>query len=216
MLTQKRFNERFSPKQIKQALVDWTIQHSGYEDRSYLGMSRIGECPRLLYTDFINVQRDWDVAHHMMCYAGYLWESDIKSRLRAAGLYADLSERQLIAEFDERFRGHTDGELLDGSLLEIKSVTQLKIEQIKSTRRIPIKNYHQVQVYLRHGGYKRAQVIYVARDTDDLFVYEVTPNREIQDLLDDKARQILLAVDLGHAPVCQCGRCQTSQADAER
>jgi hypothetical protein len=200
--------KRFSSKQVKETLVQWTIAHSGYEDRSYLGMSRIGECPRVLYVDFMNIRRDWDVAHHLMCYAGYLWESDIKTRLRSAGLYAALSERQLVAAFDDRFRGHIDGELVDGSLLEIKSVTQAKIDAIRSTQRIPLKNYQQVQVYLRHGEYDRALVVYVARDTDELFVYEVTPNRGVQDILDEKARQILAAIDAGTLPRCDCGRCQ--------
>ncbi len=205
-------NKRLNARQVKEALVEWTIAHSGYEDRSYLGMSRIGECPRVLFTDFIKVKRDWDPAHHLLCYAGYLWERDIRTRLRESGLYAELSEREIVAEFDERFRGHIDGELQDGSLLEIKSTVQAKIDTIQATNKIPLKNYQQVQVYLRHGGYDRAQVVYVARDTDELLVYEVRPNRGVQDLMDDKARWVLSAIDEGVAPGCTCGRCEPGKA----
>lgn len=200
--------KRFKAVDVKAALVQWTMQRSGYEDRSYLGMSRIGECPRVLYTDYINVKRDWNEANHLMCYAGYLWERDIRERLKALGMYAEFSERQLVADFDERFRGHVDGELTDGSLLEIKSVTQAKLEIIKMTRRMPLKNFQQVQTYLRHGGYEHAQVVYVSRDTDELFVYEVTLSKGVQDLMDEKARGILAAVDAGQAPKCVCGRCK--------
>ncbi len=200
-------SNRFSATQVRQALVEFTVAHSGYEDRSYLGMSRIGECPRVLYTDFINVRREWDVAHHLMCYAGYLWERDIKERLRACWLYADFSERQIVAEFDERFRGHIDGEITDGSLLEIKSVVQAKIEQIRVTQRIPTKHFEQVQCYLRHGHYERALVVYVARDTSEFYVAQVSPVADVAEKLDRKARDVLAAIDAGEAPLCVCGRC---------
>jgi hypothetical protein len=198
---------KFSASQVATALVDWTLRHSGFEERSYLGMSRIGECPRVLFDEF-STGREWDRQHHLMCYAGYLWEKDIKLRLREIGLYTDFSERQLVAEFDDRFRGHIDGELLDGSLLEIKSVTQAKIETIRVTQRIPVKHFEQVQCYLRHGNYERALVVYVARDTDEIYVAQVKPVKDVAEKLDRKARDVLAAIDANERPLCTCGRCQ--------
>jgi hypothetical protein len=200
-------DKQFSAAQVKQALVEWTVAHSGFEDRSYLGMSQISECPRVLYDQLVN-GRTFDVGHHLMCYAGYLWEKDVKARLRELGMYAEFSEREVVAEFDERFRGHTDGDLRDGSLLEIKSTTQERIERIRETQRIPTRHFEQVQMYLRHGGYGRAMVVYIARDTDELYVAQVRPVPEVADKLDRKARDVLAAVEAGVAPLCTCGRCK--------
>lgn len=199
--------KRFSASQVKQALVEFTVAHSGYEDRTYLGMSRISDCPRVLYSDFLAGHREWDITHHLMCYAGYLWERDVKDRLKACGLYAEFSERQIVAEFDDRFRGHSDGEITDGSLLEIKSVTQAKIETIRVTQRIPTRHFDQVQCYLRHGRYDRGLVVYVARDTSEIYVAQVRPVPDVADRLDRKARDILAAIDAQETPMCTCGRC---------
>lgn len=200
---------KLSASQIATALIDWTVQHSGFEERAYLGMSSIGDCPRALYRQFV-LGRSWNRAGHLMCYAGYLWERDIKQRLGQIGLYADYSEREVVASFDDRFCGHTDGELIDGSLLEIKSVTQARLDTIRALGRIPTRHFEQVQAYLRHGHYERGIVVYVARDTDEIYVAHIKPNPEIADRIDRKARDILAAIDAGQEPLCTCGRCKES------
>lgn len=90
--------------EIREKLVDWTKAHSGLEQRAYLGMSRIAECPLALFDEMAN-GRGFSLEMHLKCYAGYLWERDVKARLEALGLYAPGSERELTAAWDSRFRG---------------------------------------------------------------------------------------------------------------
>lgn len=199
---------------IQQKLIDYTVTQSGAEDRRYLGMSHIADCSRKLYDSQTGPNRPWPLEAHLRCYAGYLWERDVKARLQALGLYLPGSERELVAMFDRRFVGHTDGEISGGEsgdlhLLEIKSTHQEKLERIIADRRLPIENYQQVQVYLRHGGYSLAYVVYVTRDSGQIHVIEVRPNVRLQADLDFKARRVLAAVDAGQPPKCECGRCRT-------
>lgn len=198
---------------IKHKLIDYTLAHSGAEERHYLGMSHIAECPLRLFNDLKGPARPWPQESHLRCYAGYLWERDVKARLQALGLYVPGSERELVADFDARFVGHTDGELVDEHgnrcLLEIKSTNPDKFQRIAAyPDRLPVENYHQVQVYLRHGGYLRAFMVYVCRDTGDMHVVEVRPSPHLQDVLDAKAKSVLTKVDSGQPPRCECGRCR--------
>ena len=87
-------------------------------------------------------------------------------------------------------------------------MTQARIDTIRATQRIPMRNFEQVQCYLRHGHYERALVVYVARDTNELYVAQVKPVVEVADKLDRKARDVLAAIDAGEAPVCVCGKCE--------
>lgn len=195
-----------NPVMVATKLKEWTIANSGLESRTYLGMSRIGECPQMLARELSNGKR-WTNEDALRCYAGYLWEADVKSRLETLGIYKRGSERELVAEFDHRYMGHTDGELRDGSLLEIKSTVQEKLNQIRRDKRIPLKNYRQVQTYMRHGHYAQALVVFVARDTGDLYTHTVIPDRACMDVMDEKALSILAALDAGELPTCTCNRC---------
>jgi len=190
---------------IQDSLVRYTVEHSGPQMRDYLGMSRIADCPLALYREMMG-QRIIDVPTHLRFYAGYLWERDVKARLQAVGLYAPGSERELIAGWDARFRGHTDGQI-DGALLEIKSTHSGRLDYIRSTRRIPRAHFYQVQCYLRHGGLPGAVLVYVARDTGALWVHAVDPVQTVAENLDVKARRVLAAVDARTPPACECGRC---------
>ncbi len=198
---------------ITSQLIDYTVAQSGAEERHYLGMSHIAECPRRLYDMMTSPAKPWPLESHLRCYAGYLWERDVKARLAILRLYVPGSERELIAAFDSRFQGHTDGEIIGDQhdarfLLEIKSTNPDKFSRIFTERRLPTENYHQVQIYLRHGGYPKAYVVYVCRDTGELYTLEVLPNPHLQDILDAKARRVLAAVDSSQPPRCDCGRCR--------
>jgi len=193
--------------EISDQLLTWTIKNSGAEQRQYLGMSAISSCPAEIYR-WMTHGRYWETSAHLSCYSGYLFESDIKHRLMA--IYGGRLKpgRELVADFDPRFVGHTDGEL-DDLLLEIKSVTNEKLERIRHIdRRIPRNNYEQVQCYMRHGGYQWAVVVYVARDTGALWAADVPYSVSVAERLDEKARSILAAVDANVAPKCACGRCR--------
>ncbi len=197
---------------IYDKLLQYTIAKSGAERRAYLGMSRISDCPRVLYRELVaGGERDWSIAMHLNCYAGYLYERDIKERLGNLNLYVPGSERELVANFDQRFRGHTDGAISDGRLLEIKSTVQSNLADIIARHRLPYRHYQQVQIYLHHGGFPGAVVVYVARDTGNLHVEEIRPHPSVADDLNAKARRILDALDspIDHIePACECHRCK--------
>src|ERR1044072_24419 len=84
--------------------------NSGYDvKRDYLGMSGIGRCPRKLYDDYFKPSNPTPETFRN-CYLGYLWEDEVKNILEGSGVYVPDSERELIAPFDRRFVGRTDGE----------------------------------------------------------------------------------------------------------
>lgn len=192
--------------EIKSRLVKWTVDHSGFEDRHYLGMSRISQCPRALYFEVLNGTQA-DEYHKLMCYAGYLWERDIKQRLIATGIAVGKS-RELIARYDPRVVGHTDSETIDGDLIEIKSVMREKFDRIVCDARVPLAHFDQVQMYMNHGNYRRAFVVYVARDTGSLNVVMVKESLSAQDRLNVKAIHVLKSLDSKSPPRCECGRCK--------
>lgn len=196
---------------LKQQLLDWTVRNSGAEQRTYLGMSSISECSLELYRRMLE-PRQWTMSQHLYCYNGYLFERDLKARLAGLGLYAPGSERELVATFDARFIGHTDGALVTGEMLEIKSTHQEKLDRIVSEGRIPMANFEQVQTYMRHGNYYRAFVVYVARDSGNLHVFEMRLVLAVADRLDIKAKRILRAVDEQRPPKCECRRCKIPAA----
>lgn len=202
--------------EVQSLLIEWTVANSGAEDRRYLGMSGISKCPLYLYRQMTGT-RVWTMQEHLNCYSGYLFERDVKSRLVRIGVMKFSltsqppgncgSERELIAEFDNRYRGHTDGETWEGDLVEIKSTVQPALDRIVMDSRLPSAHFSQVQTYMRHGGYERALVVYVARDTGALHVEHIRFIPSTADRLDEKAKRILAAVDAGTPPACTCGRC---------
>src|SRR5579871_1639310 len=185
-----------------------TVRASGHEtERDYLGMSQISRCPRALYEELLTGRKPVDEDRHLLFYTGYLFERSIKERLQACGLMHPVSERLVYAVFDRRFRGHTDGELADGRLLEIKSTICRKLEEIKESRRLPMPHYMQVQCYLRHGIYESAVMVYAARDTGAIWTMEIEQDFRTGERCDRKARAVLACVDQRLPPSCECRRC---------
>lgn len=194
---------------VKHRITDEMLRHSRFEaDRKYLGMSRISECPLKLYRECLNGR-----AHEAgepaarRAYRGLLFEGDVRQRMITAGVYKPDSHREVIAPFDERFRGHTDGETLDGDLVEIKSCRDETYQQVRESRRPMPSHYDQVQLYMAYGGYKHAVLIYINTETFEHYILDCYPNRRTQEILIDKARLILQAIDTGEPPACTCGRC---------
>jgi hypothetical protein len=183
-------------------------EHSNYDtQRSYLGMSGIGQCPRRLYDRFINPSEPTDETYRT-CYLGYLWEDEAKDILEGAGIYRDKSERELVVLFDERFRGHTDGETSEGNLLEIKSVTAYAMEKIKQSNKGKREHFAQVQTYMRYGDYSQALVAYVSRDPMEFYFISVPRVAIVGEDMERKAQRILRAIDARNRPSCECRYCQ--------
>ena len=192
---------------IQQSINEFINTHSGFEEhRSYLGMSRLSECPRKLYREFVS-GTSADENTHRMAYAGYEQENNILLLLIQAGV-AKPVQRELVASFDHRLRGHIDCETTEGDLLEIKSVSAAKWKRIVSENRPMYSHNMQVQSYLYFGGYKRGFIVYRNRDTYEHLVFEVTNNHKLQTQLEGKALRVLQAIDDGDLPICECGRCE--------
>jgi hypothetical protein len=187
-------------------LLNFTIAHSGAETRGYLGMSAIGQCPARLYREIVQ-GREWTTQSHLYCYVGYLFEQSVIERLKVMSP-ALLGPSREFSDFHGRFMGHSDGSF-DGDLLEIKSITATKMAEIDG--HIPHNHYWQVQTYMRYGGYKRAQVVYVTRDSGEMKVVEVRFNERVAELARLKAASILEAVDRREPPECECGWCNTDR-----
>jgi len=182
-------------------MADWD------DGRTYLGMSGIGQCSRKLYNDLVQGRRRPSDRGIRYCHEGYLHEQDVIERLNQEGVRVLEQGRELVAGFDERFRGHIDGEV-DGDLLEIKSVEDYEaLDNIRS-RGARTRDRAQVQAYMRYGEYERALIVYKVRSNGDLWVVWVMRDEAEGERLETKALGILEAVDRMEPPVCECGRCK--------
>lgn len=213
--------------QLKNQLSSELRRSAGLERRrGYLGMSGIGNCSRRLYFEFVNGRDEPSDLQYWYCWTGYLHESAILSlfkgqaenkvktlKFSVSTLNFSVSTLDVVAGFDSRFRGHVDCALGD-DLVEIKSVTWDKWVMVRRHDE-PVPNHlYQVQMYLRHGGWQRAFLVYIARDVVHreangipLYVLEVRPDERLADRLDEKAKAILRAIDAGQPPRCDCGYC---------
>lgn len=198
---------------LKNQLCDALREKSGLEHhRPYLGMSGIGQCPRKLYFEFVNGRRPPTDQQHWYCWTGYVHEAAIVDLLAGEKKLAEQIE--VIAAFDSRFRGHVDY-VIDGQLIEIKSTAWNKFTGIKLDNRPQREHLEQVQMYMRHGGWTHTQIIYVARDVPHrefdgppFWIFDVYPDKQLADKLDQKARDILAAIDRHQPPRCECGYCR--------
>jgi hypothetical protein len=194
--------------QISKQVQHFIQQNSGHEEqRQHLGMSSIGRCPRRVYDEFIAPQKP-DEAGYRGFYLGHMWEYEVKDILEGAKVYRPDSERELIAPFDPRFKGHTDGETTWGDLLEIKSVTSHAMEKVKSEGRVRRDHFYQAQAYMRYGGYTQALFALVCRDPFEFYFVNVEIVRSAGERLESKARSLLASIDARRRPACECGHCR--------
>ena len=186
------------------------------EVRNYLGMSGIGGCPREQYMRMVNPQPP-DERLIWYGFVGYAFE-DIVCRW----LGGEQDRRTLVANFDSRYRGHTDYSI-GNTLVEIKSVSWTKYCRIWSKREPVQYNVDQCQAYMEHGGFEHCVLIYAPRDIPHrewdnrarfhpplpFWCVDVFSDENRQRYLDSKAMLILCAVD-GHdvPPSCTCGWCK--------
>lgn len=199
---------------LKNVLTSSLKKQSGLEPRRpYLGMSGISQCPRKLYFDFVDGREAANDQQHWYCWTGYLHEGAVVALL--ADLGAERKQTEVIAAFDSRFRGHIDYLFSAQEIIEIKSVTWDKFCKVQAEDRAEYGHEAQVQMYLRHGGWQRAKIIYIARDVPHrefrgmpLWVIDTEPKPGLADKLDAKAKAVLAAIDSKTAPACECGWCK--------
>jgi len=190
--------------QLADKIREYIRDNSGYDvHRNYLGMSGINRCSRRLYDAYFNPSEPTEEAYRN-CYLGYLWEWETRNILSDLRIYMPDSERELIASFDARFVGHTDGETTDGRLLEIKSVNLRGMDRIKEENRLKPDHYAQVQVYMRYGNYSQALVVIVCRDSLEFQFINLARDVKTGERLERKAQMILGAIDARRRPRCDC------------
>lgn len=193
--------------QLQAKVMQHLVQNAGLEQRTYLGISSIGYCPRKLYFDFVQA-RTFTERDARYCYVGYLYERDAKTRLAATGLYRPGSEREIVSTLDPRFKGHTDGETPSGELLELKSVNPKRLERVLYTQQPLNEHLAQVQCYLHYGNYESALMVYINRDDFSHVLLVVEYEVEVALQYEDKARRVLSAIDARMPPACECGWCK--------
>ena len=163
--------------------------------RKYLGMSQIykGEADILkeMYQGSPRLEA-YQMAIHSLAND---FEGIVLKKLEKAGVVVPGSSRGLVADFDERFRGHTKADFVDGAVCDIKSTIEEKLLQIKRDTRVPNAHYVQAQMYMHHGGYDRAIIVYVARDTGLVVCKSVKYDARTAQTYNEKAKRILAAID---------------------
>lgn len=193
--------------EIDQTITDYVRENSRFERRRpYLSMSHIADCPVEQYRYFVYGQIPNEMTHRM-AFLGYKYEEILREILTQTGVLKPIS-RELVADFNPLFKGHIDGETQDGDLLEIKSVSAKKFEM---ALRGPLrKHVLQVQCYLHFGGYRHAELIYVSREDFAHKVFHITYRQAQAELLVEKAKRVLYAIDVQEEPDCECGRCNNA------
>jgi len=175
------------------------------ERRDYLGMSQISRCPLALYNDMVKGGVSNRVGR-LMCHEGYLHERDVLERMIAAQFNVVDRGKELVAGFDGRVRGHIDG-ACEGNLLEVKSLSIARFDLVLMHGAF-FEHMDQCQMYMRYGGYSRALIIYKCRESGELFVYSLNRSEERGERLEQKAKDVLAAVDCRFPPRCECGKCK--------
>lgn len=196
--------EEISTSLIRQIVIGSNLDNH----RDYLGISKIFDCPRKAYIEYMDGIGDIDEATHRFCYAGYEQERSVISLLQQAGIGCLDSGLEVTAPFDNRLRGHIDGVTNDNELLEIKSLTVDKFRRVNADGRALFKHFVQVQLYMRYGGWKQAFIVYRCRETYEHFVVSVPYHEHRAEYFERKARTILDAIDAGVPPHCECGKCK--------
>jgi len=190
---------------IQNKIMNFIREHSGFETkRTYVGMSHLSECPAEQYTAFWDGLTETDY-NHRMAYLGYALESVEREILFRSGVLRSI-DREIVAEFDPRVRGHIDGETMDGDLVEIKTVSTVKFEKVIESDKALRDHFSQVQAYMHFGGYRHAEIIYICREDFRHYVIHVPYVRGVGEQIEAKARRVLAAIDEGRQPPCECKR----------
>ncbi len=194
---------------FQKKIDEYVIAHSGLQPkRDYLGISAIGKCPRVVVREFLNGKGEMSLQAHQMCYVGYLYERDLIMRLQQMGLANSITNTEVIAPFDPRLRGHTDGETLWGDLVEGKSVNGGKFKKVKDTHMALTEHFAQVQLYMKYGPWKTCWIVYENRETFEHCVVKV-PYLHTQAIkYEMKAQRLLAFIDQGIVPECECRYCR--------
>ncbi len=214
------------PTEINQRVAAYMRQHSAHEiHREHFGMSSIGMCQRALfhfwqsgslrvptereYQNFIRGRYFESLALKILVAEGIARRVPERESFDLHGYYHCGSERELVAPWDARLKGHTDGETTDGLLLELKSVTQDKLDRVRATGKAAPHEFRQVQLYLLYGGYERAVLHYIVPESFDHDCLAIPHYPSVSRSLEEKAKRVIRALDSKDRSLvpCECGKC---------
>jgi hypothetical protein len=195
-------------KHFERKIRSYLRDHSGLEPkRAYIGISRVGQCPRRAYYEILNGVRVDDFSHQL-CYAGYLFERDAVYRLEQMEFAVPGgSNKEVVCPDNTLIRGHIDGVTFWGDLLEIKSVSSRKFDIITHQDRPLHEHTEQVQLYMKYGGWKEAWIIYICRDTFEHKVIRVRYSPDLAASLEERLLYLSACVKNLVPPACECGKC---------
>lgn len=177
-------------------MADHTRKVGGYQKRFYLGFSQVHKPEEAILLDLQTGSKDPSDDEILHLSLGYVIEKDIRAKLEAIGIAKPNTQREIVAAYDQRARGHIDGETCEeGQIYEIKSTVQSNLEGIEHSKKLPNKHFAQVQTYMHHGGYKSCLMVYVARDTGQLYFQEVWYIRAVGQRFENKIKAVLRRFD---------------------
>jgi len=179
-------------KDIQFKIEQYTIEKSNFEDsRNYVSLSGISDDEDVIITRykkgyFANKEQ------RLKCYKGYQMEADLINRLKNIfGNDLDIANKEIVA-VPNLVKGHADG-FIFGYPLDCKSV--LMDDWIPDSK-LPRKVYWQMQSYILYSKSNRGYVIYESRENGKLKVFDVYPNKVIQDEIAEKIERIIKAIKL--------------------
>lgn len=191
-----------NPKEFQQAIINFTVQHSGWEKRrAYIGLSGISDCEAIIYERYFHGQQTPSVDAQLTTRLSYELEEDLILRLAEMGIYTPAKPIMLEGGL---VQGHPDG-LIGQDYLEITTVPLE--EHFPLDGRIGRKKYWQVQAYLHYGGPNFCHVMFLARATGAICTVGVRYQPSIGRLIEERVERLVQAVKDRQRPACTCGRC---------
>lgn len=182
-------------------------QNSRYEvKRNYLSMSRIGECARVLYFEYLDASIPY-YQSYAGAFLGYTFEDIVAKWLIDLKILDPGTRGFELSAFDGKFKGHTDGLTFQRELIEIKSLNEKKFDRVRQDVKVPVKNFLQAQTYMYHGNFSEAIIFYVCRETMRFEIKSFKAVSIVGQRTTEKAKRILRAVDQNQPPSCECGYC---------
>ena len=168
---------------MAETLRELAVEKSPFDpNRNYIGLSNIHECVRALWFK-INSDEPGRVirSQKMIAYESYREQRHVIADLKAKG-WKITSEEMSIHDFnndrklDPLIDGHIEGIILhNGSeiLLEVKVPRSMHVmNRVIRERKVPLKVYDQVQLYMNYTKLESAVVIY--KNIFDCDYFDVT------------------------------------------
>lgn len=198
---------------IKAIFEDALEKNSGFEThRKYLGMSQISECPRRLFHQYVYGMKATP-EQHVKAVLGYMFERTVKEILLRANFLKALPKaaHELIAGFDNRFRGHIDGVTIHNELADIKSLPRIGFDKQLQSQNVSNRIFMQMQAYMGYARFRSAIVIFVCRETMRCHPVRLHYAHRVFLNLEEKAKRVLQAIDSMEEPECMCGWCENGE-----